>query len=293
MKHYFVLIAVTITLIACEKKVDFIPLEQPAKLVVDAQIESGGAPLVVLTKSLSFFSNINPQLLASSFVNNALITVSNGTQTTQLKEYTINLINGYKLFYYTIDSSSPTSFYGQYGQTYNMNISVNGETYTATTTIPLLSKKIDSLWWKPAPNNSDTTRVVMMCRVTDPLGFGNYIRYFTKINRDAFLPGINSVFDDQIVDGTTYDIQVDQGVDRNQEIDRENFGFFKRGDTATLKLCNIDKASYNFWNTWEFSLNSVGNPFSTPNKVLGNISNGALGVFCGYAVQEKTIIIPK
>jgi hypothetical protein len=43
----------------------------------------------------------------------------------------------------------------------------------------------------------------------------------------------------------------------------------------------------------EFNYGSTGNPFASPNKVLGNISNGALGYFGGYANQFKTIIIPR
>jgi hypothetical protein len=43
----------------------------------------------------------------------------------------------------------------------------------------------------------------------------------------------------------------------------------------------------------EFSYASVGNPFSTPTKVMSNISNGALGYFGGYASQYRTLIIPQ
>ncbi|MGB8193468.1 MAG: DUF4249 family protein, partial [Chitinophagaceae bacterium] len=53
-----------------------------------------------------------------------------------------------------------------------------------------------------------------------------------------------------------------------------------------------DKATFDFWRTMEFSYASIGNPFSSPTKVLGNVK-GALGYFGGYAVQYKTIIIPK
>ena len=60
-----------------------------------------------------------------------------------------------------------------------------------------------------------------------------------------------------------------------------------------LKVCNIDKATFDFWRTMEFSYASVGNPFSTPTKVLGNISGNALGYFGGFAAQFRTLIIPK
>jgi hypothetical protein len=43
----------------------------------------------------------------------------------------------------------------------------------------------------------------------------------------------------------------------------------------------------------EFTYSSVGNPFSSPTKVIGNITGGALGYFGGYASQFITLIIPR
>jgi hypothetical protein len=59
-----------------------------------------------------------------------------------------------------------------------------------------------------------------------------------------------------------------------------------------LKLSNIDKATYDFWRTIEYSYATVGDPFSTPTKVLTNIKGNALGYFGGYASQYRSIIIP-
>jgi hypothetical protein len=42
----------------------------------------------------------------------------------------------------------------------------------------------------------------------------------------------------------------------------------------------------------EFSYASLGDPFSSPTKVLSNIKGDALGYFGGYASQYRTIIIP-
>ncbi len=67
----------------------------------------------------------------------------------------------------------------------------------------------------------------------------------------------------------------------------------KKGDTVTLKLSNINKTTYDFWRTMEYTYASVGNPFASPVKVLSNISNNALGYFGGYASQYRTIIIPR
>ena len=289
---YIILSALLILLLnSCEKDINFKLNNAEAVLVVDAQIESGMAPQVVLTKSLDYFSNITPAILANSFVHDAEVTMSNGTLTHELKEYTVPLPNGYFLYYYGIDSSNlPTAFIGEFAKQYNLTIKVEGKTYTATTRIPALVKTPDSIWFKKAPPNVDTSKRVMMTRVFDPPGLGNYVRYFTKKNSGPFLPGLNSVYSDEVVDGTTAVTQVDQGIDRNQPFPTGDDNFFARGDTVTFKLSNIDKATYTFWSTWEFSQTSIGNPFSQPGKVIGNISNGALGAFCGYANWFGTLI---
>jgi hypothetical protein len=290
MKKWLFIVFVSF-LISCEKDINFDLKNADDVLVVDAEIENSQAPIVVLSKSLDFFSKIDPQILANSFVRNADVTISTGNITHKLKEYSLPLGAGYTAYYYSLDYSNPSSnlVIGQFGKSYSLNIVAENKIYTSTTTIPFLTKTPDSLWFKVAPQNPDTTLRVLFGRTTDPPGLGNYIRYFTKKNSQPFLPGPNSVFDDAFIDGTTYDIQVEQGIDRNNPPSRDN-NFFKKGDTVTVKLCNIDKATYTFWNTWEFAQQSIGNPFSQPNKVIGNVSNGALGAFCGYAAWYKRII---
>jgi len=292
MKFFFVLIS-AILLCSCEKNINFKLKVVPDVLVVDANIENSQPPIVVLSKSFDYFSKITPEVLDTSFVHNAGVFISNGIQTQQLKEYSVNAAGGFFLYYYSIDTTNLNSaFLGQVNTTYNLRVEVAGIEYTSVTTIPPLAKKIDSLWWKPTPFADDSTETDLFVRAKDPPGLGNYIRYYTKINSGLYLPGQQSVFDDQLIDGTTYDLKVQPGVDRNNPVAFDK-NFFHRGDTVTLKLSNIDRTTYQFWLTMEFAYQSIGNPFASPNKVLGNISGGALGAFCGYASGFKTIIIPK
>ena len=287
------ILSLLIFCLGCEKNIDFKLEDEEPKLVVEATIENGQPPVVFLSNSLNYFSQISPQILAASFVHGADVFVSNGTRTQKLKEYAMPLGAGYSLFYYSIDSSNlSATFLGELNKTYALKIVAEGKEYTATTTIPNITKRIDSVWYKPGPPQLDTNKVIVVGRFTDPPGYGDYVRYFTKRNSGPFLPPLNSAFDDFFVDGTTYELQIPAGVDRNRTV-KEDDQFFNKGDTVTFKLSNIDKATYEFWRTMEFSYQSVGNPFSTPVKVLGNISNNALGYFGGYASQYRTLVIKK
>lgn len=298
MKNRFtgLLIILLILLFAsCERSVDFNINEVEPKLVVEATIENGQPPVVYLSKSLGYFSAIDQTTLSNNFVRNAEVYVSNGTLTHKLKEYTVSVGGGLNFYYYSIDPSSPsTIFNGELNKSYSLRIVAEGKEYTATTTIPNTTRRIDSLFWKQAPIGNPPEKVSVMIKATDVRGYGDYIRYFTKVNSSEFYPGLNSVFDDQVIDGTTYEIQVERGIARGGAgTAPDGYSFFNKGDTVTLKLCNIDKATFDFWRTMEFTYASVGNPFSSPTKVTSNISNNGLGYFGGYAAQYRTLIIPR
>lgn len=299
MKRWMLCFLPVMFFTACEKDINLNLHNQDPVVVVDASIENGKPPVVVLSSSFNYFSTISPAELAASFIHNAIITVSNGTVTVKLKEFSQTDSAGFKLYYYTANEGNPDSMLkGELNTHYALSINTpDGKNYMSSTNIPPIAKTVDSLWWKPAPPNPDkpdTTRCVMFGHFTDPKGMGNYIRYYTRVNGQPYLAASNSVFDDQFTDGSSYDISFDMGRDINAIDDDPNErGFAHRGDTVTLKFCNIDKPTFDFWRTWEFSYQSYNNPFSSPVKVIGNISNGALGAFSGYAAQYKTIIIPK
>jgi Domain of unknown function (DUF4249) len=292
MKSPLILIFSALILSSCEKTVKFKLDTVEPKLVVEATIENGQPPLVYLSKSLGYFSQIDQTTLANNFVHHADVYVSNGVFTHQLKEYKVPVGSGNFFYYYSIDSSNlATAFEGELNSDYSLRIVSEGNEYTAITHIPDITRHIDSLYWQPAPVNNGSDKVAVMLRATDTPGYGDYVRYFTKRNSEPFYPGLNSVFDDQVIDGSAYNVQVERGVDRNDSRS-ESYIFFDKGDTVTLKLSNIDKATFDFWRTMEFTYASVGNPFSSPTKVISNISAGALGYFGGYASQYRSIIIP-
>jgi hypothetical protein len=291
MKTKFLCLALCVLLItSCEKTVSF-KLEQASpKLVVEAVIENGEYPIVYLSKSMNFFSTIDVNTLSNNFVHNADIYVSTSLQTMKLKEYSVPVPGGFTFYYYSADTSMPV-FRGRLKQQYSILIVSEGKEYTGSTTIPDTTKHIDSLYWKQAPLNNPPEKVLLVVKATDPPGYGDYIRYFTQRNSEPFYPGLTSVYDDQLIDGTTYEVQVERGVDRNVD-HPDGYTYFNKGDTIVLKLCNIDKGVYDFWRTMEFSYSNIGNPFSTPTKVISNINGGALGYFGGYAAQYRRIIIP-
>jgi hypothetical protein len=294
VRRFVPLLPILLFFSSCEKDITIKLDPTTSVLVVDASIENGQFPVVQLSRSLDYFTKIDPHVLSASFVHNAVVRMSNGRVTGILKEDSVkDPGSGLYIYYYTLNGTDTTKeFHGEFNTQYTLQIEADNKSYSASTTIPALAKLIDSLWWTPAPNPGSTGLVNVWAEITDPPGFGNYTRYYTSVNAGPFYPGLNSVFDDQITDGTTYSISIPQGVNRNVAIDVNTYGFFNRGDDVIVKLANIDKATYDFWRTMEYNYSSIGNPFSSPTVVLSNISNGALGYFGGYAAQYVPLSIP-
>ena len=289
--RYFIILFFCLLAASCEKDINIQLDPSMSRLVVDATIENGRPPMVFLSKSLDYFSKIDPAVLSSSFVRNAKVRISDGSTEVLLKEDSIKNSNGTKIYFYTTSGQSLT-FLGKLKSSYSIVIEAEGNVYNAKTTIPETTRKIDSLWWEKVPLAKDSNRVKVMIKATDRPGLGDYIRFFTKAGQQPFLPGFNSVFDDQVIDGQQYSVPVDKGFDKNTQFS-DSTSYFKRGDTVMIKLCNIDRQTYDFWRTSEFNFQSVGNPFSSPIRILSNISNDALGYFGGYGCQYRTIIIPR
>lgn len=293
MRYTVFLLLISHFFLSCEREITF-ELEQPSpKLVVEAFIENGEPPFVFLTSSLAYYATVSLPILNESLVKDAEVSIEFSGTRYPLRGHTASGPASLLGYFYTVDSvAQQPALRGALRGSYKLTIRWKGETYTAATTIPDTTRTIDSIFWKWPPPGNPPGKVAVYVRAKDRPGLGDYIRYFTKQNNGPFLPGFNSVFDDQIIDGTTYEVQVERGVIRTGELE-EGYALFNRGDTVQLKLCTIDKATYDFWRTTEFNFASVGNPFSSPTRVLSNLSNGALGYFGGYAVQYRRLLIPR
>jgi hypothetical protein len=284
-KNYAYLLICLFFLSSCEKTVSFqLNNSETKKLVVDGQIETGKPPIVFLTNAIGVTDPLNLNTVLNSIVRGAIVEVSDATRTIQLIEQN----NSYQV------APQDSNFVGVPGQIYKLKIQYLGKVYEASTKIPIV-KSLDSIWTVKRINGGgpDSNEVNIFARYTDPDTLGNYVRYFTKRNKEPFFTGRNSVYNDEVINGNGIDVRIEKGYDKINDTSTKKFGNFIIGDTVQVKWCAIEKAVYNFWNTLEFSTNSVGNPFSSPSAIMSNISNGALGVWAGYGTSFKTIIVVK
>jgi len=293
----------------CEKDITLdLPITEN-KVVVEGHIEPGVPPYVILTKNLPYFTKTDVNALENLFIHGAVITVNNGTEDFPLIEYcsdsvpdsllalgalylgvTVEDLTNYNFCIYAVpvDTVTPINILlGDIGKSYNLTIESEGKTYTATTTIPI-PVLLDSTWYTEFTTVDSISE--LWARFKEPAGLGDYYRVFTqRLNKDDFfIPNLSSVFNDQYIDGTTYDIQIRRGEMPNQK--EGDVGYYKKGDTVAIKWCTIDKAHYEFWNTALQEIDNVGNPLATSTLVATNIDGGGLGIWGGYGAVYDTVI---
>src|SRR5512145_1119604 len=180
MQRLVLLSSFFLLLLGCEKKVDFDLKDAAQLLTVDASIENGQDPVVILTKSLNYFSKVTADVISNSLVKDAEVYISNGNTTHQLRRYD-GVVPGTTIpfSFYSSDPANPlTIIKGELGKQYQLRIVWQQKEYNATTNIPQIRKTIDSIWWVKAPNTADTsTKTVVRAKVKDPQPFGDYARY--------------------------------------------------------------------------------------------------------------------
>lgn len=308
------LILSLLLLFSCEKEVDVnLPQVEP-KLVVEGKIELNTNPIIILTKTTGYFDPTDLNSVAASFVDDATITISNGTTTNNMTKVcsssltppqqealaqqlgvAVEILQNYNICGYT------DGMVGEEGKTYTINIDWQGKNYTSSTLIPTLVP-LDSVWFEVEPGLDSLG--FAWAFLSDPAGVKNYYRWYTKrINhytfganigeqKDAnFIAPTGSVFNDDFFDGLTFDFAYNRKSTTDKEDDNnDEKWYFKKGDTIAVKFCSIDKGVYEFHNQAETQVQSTGSPFASPSNVKSNISNGALGIWAGYGIAYDTII---
>lgn len=292
---------------ACEKEIDLNIKSNPNEIIVEGHIENGLPPYVILTKSISLYDNININNLENYFVHGANIIVSNGIDSVQLVEYNSSILQTLPdsvvdavaaqfgivvdssgdfpdVSIYTVPFTAP-DFIGEIGKTYQLRIEANGQILTSSTTIPA-PVFFDSLWILPHPNPAFADSFFQVYGwLQDPPQLGNYYRYFTKVDNGPLLVSTQTVFDDNFFNGKKFQIFIPKGKPfgtNSSDINFDTDGYWDIADSVcTIKLCQIDKAHYDFWRTLEANRANIGNPFGSFVLVKSNIIGGK-GVWGGY-----------
>ncbi len=258
----FSCVLLVLTLSSCEKVITIDIDEAEKRYVVEGNISNiaGTVAEVKLSQTKRFEDN------------NDFAGISGATVTIQ-----VNNGNTFSLPETTRGVYQTTAFTGVPGNTYKLTITINGNTFTSTSTMPARLVNLDTLTVGDLAFGGSTTRVIYPDYL-DPVGPGNSYRFVQYVNGVQ----VKKVFvqDDAISDG----LRITRPL-INQD------GDIKRGDIVKVSMQCIDKNVYKYWYSLD-QASTGANQSATPANPVSNISGGALGYFSAHSVTSKTIVIP-
>lgn len=245
LKNYLI-IAICLFLISCEKTVKVDVETAAPRLVIDASIDwvkntAGNAQKIKLSTTTGYYSEEFP------VVSGATVVVTNSSNTT------FHFVENSGTGVYTCNNFEPVI-----GETYALSISVKGETYTATETLMGVAD-IESNIEQNDKGGMAADEVEITYYYQDDGSRENYYLYSVKIPQVAF-PQYSAENDENSQGGLTPVYYSHKDL--------------KPGDIVDLKLLGISRRYYDYFRKL---LNASGNddsPFSTvPTAVRGNIQN--------------------
>jgi hypothetical protein len=315
MKKQITYLFLSITLlISCTKEVQIDIPGYEEQLVIDGQIEPDSPPFVILTTTKNIYAPTDIQAYLNSFISGATITVSNGTKTVVLDEIcTDNLPPGSELMVAQLFGIAPedlvglkicayttfdTDIWGEIGKTYTLKVEYAGKEYNSSTSLktPI---NFDKTFWKP--DNIFPNYGFAWATLSDPISdYNAYILEVKRINLDLdgnerdplFTKLFNPAFNDEFVNGTTFDFAFDNPMTYGDNSVPNNLkGLYTIGDTVVTRLSQLDPLAYEFLEKKYVQINSAGNPFGVPTNIPSNIKGGALGAWIGYSPSFDTLIV--
>ena len=164
---------------------------------------------------------------------------------------------------------------GVYGRTYTLQVRMDGKVFEAKSSMPPVVS-FDDLRVISFPFGGENT-LVLMPFFKDPAGLGNNYQ-FVQSNNGKRQPNI-FVMDDRNNDGSQISTLL---IAPDLET--------KTGDTITVEMRNIDRATYKYFIALDAS-NGNGPNASVPANPDNNFEGACLGYFSAFTVQRRTVIV--
>lgn len=248
----------------CEEKIDIETDNLEPALVVDGLVKNNGEPArVELYYTGNYFGQSNNPPAVG-----ALVTITTN-------DAAIDTLTEVEPGYYESTEVEPII-----GATYKLRIVLQGETYEANSTMVGLNP-LDTVTYEFKEEDlfTDEGYYVTIYTQEDPTP-GNYFRFRYTSNGEV-LDEIGWAISDEFVNGNYIVYSFDDNYPQ------EAF------DTVSIEVLSISEEVYEFYVAADDQQES-GNLFDTPpGNAVGNISNGAFGVFQASAsITETVIIIP-
>jgi len=276
------LVTMMVGITCCDDSLDLNIPDPDDKIVIDGWIENGQYAKVLLTANTPYFSSLDSSSIRNLVLTKAKVTLSDGDRSEIL-------ILRRNENYFPPFIFEGNEIKGDTGRTYTITAEYGGKMASGTTTIPA-NVRLDTLYFLKK-EHSDSLGTIYI-EFTDPSEIRNYYRILTQVRgKDVrFLSSMIMGISDTYFSGQKFGFSIFKG--QKSYISSARNEYFSLGDTVGIKFCTIDKAHYEFWNTFQDEVLNTGNPFASSQSVIrSNIKGDGLGIWGGYGVSYYTLII--
>ncbi len=280
-------------LLSCKKDISVkFPPGHLSQLFIEGMLVPGQKPQIFISRSNPFFSSkVSPQ---DVFARGAVVKITSGpTVDTLVPDSTFNK------FRCRWEPCYRGNFDAEYAKTYTLEVTFEGKSFTASTTINQRQTKIESIVYTPEFFDVYGGHDGMIISITDPVGKGDYYRFVmnriidSSVHHAHVLDGfINTcvsgpnelfpvkdigriVFNDENADGQ----KIIMSIEVTYEYDTDDEGW--------VMIQTLDRNSAEFYNDLDDQLQAIQNPFVEPVFLTTKIK-GAIGVF-GSAVLSDSV----
>lgn len=279
MRCLTIITGCAILLSACEKDEHY---EKPAPpvLIVEGWIEDGGFPIVMLTQPIpvdNYYRYTSD--LRDNVIKWAKVTVSDGTDT-------VVLTGKYDDRYFPPYVYTTSWIKGEAGKTYTLTAEYRDFHATATTTIPFPPEHCT---FTVEPCADSVALYQIKAHFIDNPDTKNYYQIFSRVGTKTrqYQASYFGSIDDDVLNKAAEIV-----VYRGQKIENNNSTrYFRISDTVSVKVAQVDKASFEFWNSYTQMLSLSKIMFlATSSDIETNICGG-YGYWCGYGAITDYIVI--
>ncbi|GAA5222012.1 DUF4249 domain-containing protein [Membranihabitans marinus] len=244
----------------------------PPRLVIEGVITDEPGPYYVkLSHSVKYYDdNTFPSL------SNAVVTISDDAGNMEvLSEESPGI-------YATSDLQ------GVRGRTYRLDVEVDGEKYSAESTLPEQQIPLDSIVVEFKEESFfEDEGYYFTIYFNDPENVKNYYRLLVSVNGENFIFNTDDEDESNWEEDDNLWLADDKFTDGNlQEIELPHN--LNLGDSLDLKMLQVDRSSYDYFRTLKDVLDGQG---VAPANPLSNFEDAALGYFGAFSVTKNSVVV--
>lgn len=300
-KYLFGFCFVMLTLVVgCQREIDLELPDYQSKLVVEGTIENGAPAMVMLSRSVPYFSEISLDVLMNEvLVSGSQARVFVTSETGETEELTWRIAP--EAPYYVAFMGDRVI--GREDTHYTLTVEYDGKTYTAETYIPK-TFDLDSIGFDQSAEMLNDTMASIRMLLSDPADEVNYYAFFCKVNAPTlhdrlWISGLPVAFDDRAFNGLTFNYELTRAgfsvllLGMMNEEDRKSFSrlTFRPGDTVYVKRTQVDHHTYLYLLSAGSEASFGSNPFTNPMPAVSNFnSDEVLGHWSGFAAKIDTLV---